>query len=111
MRGSGWRRKTSRAPERDCIADAVCFCDGDEMTLKDLLAGVRVRHTKDGWTGTVYYESTEDRGYSSHVAFVNVRLTVVQNSHDENGKYYEDPDVQDAEELEVIQSLPMVDDK
>jgi hypothetical protein len=70
-------------------------------TLAEFLA-VRVRHKKEGWTGVTTVEDCHGRYNSSHAMGMSVTLRIQQDTHDENGKYVEDPWVDDLEELEVL---------
>ena len=62
----------------------------------------KIRHKKEGWTGTLVIEGINPTSWASHYMGINILANIIQDPKDKDGKYHEDPEIEDLDELEFI---------
>lgn len=63
----------------------------------------KIRHKKEGWTGTIEIVSEQEIYSASHRIGWRADYVIYQNSHKPNGKYVEDPSIDSLNELEFLE--------
>jgi hypothetical protein len=62
----------------------------------------KIRHIKEGWTGTIEVEDEHQTFTASHRVGLQVNYVIYQDPHKPDGTYVEDPNVCSLDELEFI---------
>jgi hypothetical protein len=70
-------------------------------TVSEVL-DMRVRHKLLGWTGRLVVDDCYVSSHGSHTCNLRLAVVIVQDPRDEDGKYHEDPWVENLKELEVL---------
>lgn len=65
---------------------------------------MKIRHKKEGWTGTIEVVNEEIDFTSSHRLGLTVQYIITQDTHKPDGTYVEDPYIGSLDELEFLDS-------
>jgi len=72
------------------------------VTLREFLETAVLRHRK-GWTGALRILSCSAVAQRSHGVELQLHVEVIQHAYTSDGRYVEDPWVNDLQELEVME--------